>query len=253
MNELDQDTMSDAFHACWSAAGNHLNRQVEGGIKFWLRAHPYPPYLEHLSFRLGNQLFYVRVEDVDGQVQGPGNSDGLITAATATLGVPCVLPMRQHISGQWVAALPGWGLLDADGHAPLDPVALVTDQNIEMTPWELQDMAVQVVCGALKRDGFELMSWQSNPVVDPSLWFIGSSGGPEWVVVRAACYPAKTAARPDNWEDIAEACSQMSDTGHFASVGIVSAAQSFEDANEAPVPLWRGHAMQVRFKWLESA
>jgi hypothetical protein len=38
MNELDQDTMSDAFHACWSAAGNHLNRQVEGGIKFWLRA-----------------------------------------------------------------------------------------------------------------------------------------------------------------------------------------------------------------------
>ena len=61
MNELDQISMSDAFHACWSAAGNHLNRQVEGGIKFWLRAHPYPPYLEHLSFRLGNQLFYVRV------------------------------------------------------------------------------------------------------------------------------------------------------------------------------------------------
>jgi hypothetical protein len=159
----------------------------------------------------------VRVEDVDGQVQGPGNSDGFITAATAY------------------------------------PVALVTDQNIEMTPWELQDMAVQVVCGALKRDGFELMSWQSNPEVDPSLWFIGSSGGPEWVVVRAARYPAKTAARPDNWEDITEACSQMSDTGHFASVGIVSAAQPFEDADEAPVPLWRGHARQVWYGGLESA
>ena len=54
MNELNQDAMSDAFRACWSAAGNRLNNQVEGGIKFWLRAHPYPQYLEHLSFSLGN-------------------------------------------------------------------------------------------------------------------------------------------------------------------------------------------------------
>jgi hypothetical protein len=253
MYEIDQDTMSDAFRACWSAAGNHLNHQVEGGIKFWLRAHPYPPYLEHLSFRLGNQLFYVRVEDIDGEVQGPGNSDGFITAATGTNGVPCVLPMRQHIGGQWVAALPGWGLLDADGQTPIDPVALVTDQNIEMTPWEVQDLAVQVVCGALRRDGLQLMSWQSNPQVDPSIWFIGASGGPEWVVVRTARYPTKTATRPSNWEAIAEGCSQMSDTGHFASVFVMSAAQPHEGPDEEPVPMWRGHAMQVRFKGLESA
>jgi len=96
------------------------------------------------------------------------------------------------------------------------------------------------------------MSWQSNPQVDPSVWFIGSSGGPEWVVVRAATYPARSVPRPDNWDDIAEACSQMSDTGHFASVGIVSAAQPHEVPDEEPVPLWRGHAMQVRFKGLES-
>ena len=59
---------------------------------------------------------------------------GFSTAADATHGVPCVLPMRQHISGQWVAALPGWGLLDADGQTHIDPVALVTDDKIEMTP-----------------------------------------------------------------------------------------------------------------------
>jgi hypothetical protein len=28
------------------------------------------------------------------------------------------------------------------------------------------------------------MSWQGNPSVDPSIWFVGDSG-PEWVVVRA--------------------------------------------------------------------
>jgi hypothetical protein len=247
MYEIEQDVMSDAFRACWSAAGNHLNRQVEGGIQSWLRAHPHPPYLEHLSFRLGNQLFYVRIDDVDGQVQGPGNPHGFITAAAGTNGVPCVLPMRQLLGGQWVAALAGWGLLEADGHTPLDPVARVTDEKIEMTPWELQDMAVQVVCGALRRDGFELMSWQANPQVDPSIWFIGNSGGPEWVVVRAARYPERSAARPANWEDIAEGCSQLSPVGHFASVGIVSAAQSFEAEDEPPLPLWRGHGMHVRY------
>ncbi len=71
--------------------------------------------------------------------------------------------------------------------------------------------------------------------------------------MRAATYPARSAPRPDNWDELAEACSAMSDTGDFASVGIVSAAQSLAEAEEEPVPMWRGHAMQVRFKGLESA
>lgn len=57
----------------------------------------------------GNQLFYVRVDDIDGELQGSGNPHELIIAADATHGVPCLLHMRQHIIGQWVAALPGFG------------------------------------------------------------------------------------------------------------------------------------------------
>jgi hypothetical protein len=59
---------------------------------------------------------------------------------------------------------------------PVDPRALVTDERIEMTDWELHDMAVQVVREHLQQQGFELMSWQGNPEVDPSIWFIGKSG-----------------------------------------------------------------------------
>ena len=40
-----------------------------------------PPFLGHLSFRLGNRLFFVRVEDVDGKAHGPGTIRGLATAA----------------------------------------------------------------------------------------------------------------------------------------------------------------------------
>ena len=252
MYEIEMQEISRAFYPCWKAAGIHLSKQVDGGIQSWLRAHPYPPFLEHLSFRLGNQLFFVRVEDVDGKVDGPGGLRGLARAAGDANGHACILPMKKRLLGRaWVADRPGWGLLDAETRTPIDPVALVTEENIAMTPWELHDMAVQVVRGHLEKQGFELMLWQGNPEVDPSIWFVGKSGGPEWVVVRSVRYPERTAKRPLNWAAIADSCARMSGTGHFAAVAVASVSQPFQSDAEAPVPLWRGHGMHVRFTGLE--
>ncbi len=252
MYEIDMQEMSSDFFQCWQSAGIHLGKQVDGGIQSWLRAHPYPPFLEHLSFRLGNQLFFVRIEDVDGKVQGPGNTQGYKTAALDANGRACIMPMKKSLLGaSWEPALPGWGLLDADTMQPINPVELVTDQKIEMTACEVHDMAVQVVRDYLEREGFKLMSWQGNPQVDPSVWFIGSSKRPEWVVVRSTKFPENSASRPDNWQDIASSCARLSDTGHFASVAFVSVDQPFESAQESAVPLWRGYGMHVRFTGLE--
>ena len=65
----------------------HLNTQVQGGIQGWLRAHPYPPFLEHLSFRLGNQLFFIRIV-VDTNISGPGNMKGLVALANEATAMP---------------------------------------------------------------------------------------------------------------------------------------------------------------------
>jgi len=251
MNEIEMEEMSQAFVACWKDALIHLSAQVDGGIQSWLRAHPYPPFLEHLSFRLGNQLFFVRVVDVDGNLCGPGNPQGLLAAAQMANGHACILPMKMRFGGDWVADRPGWGLLDPDTGRPIDPVDLVTDEKIEMTPWEVQDMAVQVVRDHLVEQGFELIYWQGHPEVNPSIWFIGKSGQPEWVVVRPAKFPARIAERPANWQEIAASCARTSDTGHFASVAIASAYQPFKSSDEDPVPLWRGHHLEVDFTGLE--
>ncbi len=64
-------------------------------------------------------------------------------------------------------------------------------------------------------------------------------------------FPEKNAARPANWQDIANGCSRLSDAGHFASVAMVSVDQPFESADETAVPLWRGHGMHIRFIGLE--
>lgn len=252
MHNIEMHEMSEAFFPCWKAARIHLSNQVDGGIQSWLRGHPYPPFLEDLSFRLGNQLFFVRIEDVQGKAQGPSSMHGLAAAAKHANGIACVLPMKRKLfGGSWVADLPGWGLLDAQTRKPINPVSLVTDENIQMTPWEVHDMAVQIVRGYLQNEGLELMSWQGNPKVDPSIWFVGKSEGPEWVVVRSVEFPAKSAHRPTNWAAIADNCLKLSPTGHFASVAVVSVNQPFKSSEEAAEPLWRGHGMHIRFTGLE--
>ena len=146
MHDIEMQEMSQEFLECWKNAGMHLNDQVQGGIQAWLRAHPYPPFLEHLSFRLGNQLFFIRIEDIDEKVQGPGSLDGLLAVAEGNHGHACLLPMRKKFfDGTWVPDRNGWGLIDVKTKKSIDPISLVTDQEIEMTPWELQDMAVQIV------------------------------------------------------------------------------------------------------------
>ncbi len=250
MIDIEMQEMSPAFFEAWQAAGQHLDRQLQGDHRSWLRSHPNPPFLEHLSFRIGNQLFFVRVEDEDRHVPGPGSVRGLLMVARGCGGHACLLPMRKVGAGGWSPAHPGWGLLDAATGQPLHPVERVSDERIEMTAWELQDFAVQVVRTQLQKEGFKLMSWQSNPDVDPAIWFVGASGGPEWVVVRAARYPANSAARPDNWQAIAASCARQSRIGHFASVAFASTAQPFQQAGEAAVPLWRGHGTHVNYAGL---
>ena len=50
MHDIEMYEMTEAFFPCWKAAGLHLSKQVDGGIQSWLRAHPYPPFLEHCRF-----------------------------------------------------------------------------------------------------------------------------------------------------------------------------------------------------------
>ncbi len=251
MHQIDMQHMSEAFFACWEAAGLHLDRQVDGGIRSWGRAHPYPPFLEHLSFRLGNQLFFVRVEDASGWVQGPGDVHGLLRIAEQCRGHACMLPMTASRSGKdWVADRPGWGLLDAHTGKAINPAALVTDELIVMSPWEVQHVAVQVVRDHLDERGFEIMSWQSDPATDPSIWFVGESKGPEWVVVRSASSHQGHAPPPQNWAGIAQVCVSLSTTGHFASVCIESAQQVHAAPTDPAIPLWRGHGMHVDFRGL---
>lgn len=248
MHDIQMHEVSDEFAYCWQAAGRHIHRQMQGQVP-WLKANLNPPFLEHLSFRLGNQLFFVRLEDVDGKLELPASRQALLTIAEGCKGHACLMPMQRERGG-WIAAGSGWGLLDVRTGRSLDPISLVSDDRIEMTDWELQDFAVQIVRNHLEKQGRELMSWQGNPSVDPSIWFVGDHE-PEWVVVRAIRYPKKSAGLPANWRAIAERCARIGIAGHFASVSVANADDAFDPAGTVPpMPLWRGHALLASFEGL---
>ena len=246
MHDIEMQTASEEFARCWHEAGRHIQRQVQGPLHSWLKVNLDPPFLEHLSFRLGNQLFFIRIEDADGKLEVPGSRRGLQMVADGCKGHACLMPMRRQ-AAKWEPAMPGWGLLDVQTGVPVNPVALVSDERIEMTDWEMQDFAVQIVRDWLSKQGRKLMSWQGNPAVDPSIWFVGDHG-PEWVVVRAARYPRKTAEPPGNWAAIAADCARLSRSGHFASVAVAHADEVFDPTGAVPpTPLWRGHGSLASF------
>jgi hypothetical protein len=240
---------SEEFARCWCTAGQHIERQVQGPLRSWLKSNLNPPFLEHLSFRLGNQLFFIRIEDVGGRLEVPGNPEGLLRIAQGCKGYPCLMPMRRR-AGNWEPVPGGWGLVDARSGAAIDPFVLVSDERIEMTDWELQDFAVQIVRDELAKSGRKLMSWLGDPEVNPSIWFVGDKG-PEWVVVRAVRYPKLQADPPANWPEIAKACAKLGKTGNFASVSVGNRDDAFDPSGRIPPePLWRGHAMTVRYQGL---
>ncbi len=245
---------TEEFAQCWNAAGSHIQRMAGGDLMSWLKATLAPPFLEHLSFRLGNQLFFIQIEDEDGMLEVPGSPDGLLAIANGCKGHPCLMPMKK-LGGKWQPSASGWGLIDAETRRSINPISFVTDEKIEMTEWELQDLAVQVVRQQIEKEGHQLMSWNGDPRVNPSVWFVGSSGGPEWVLVRAVRHPEKEATEPENKSELKSHFGKMGFPGHFASVAVASADDPFDPgakSNGNYVPLFRGVGMRIRYEGLRS-
>jgi hypothetical protein len=239
MYDIKQNDVTDEFVKCWMSAGRYLDSQK--GELIWLRTHLAQPMIEHLSFRLGNQIFFIQIFDVDENLMTPTNNiNGLISFSKECKAIPCLLPMKKT-DGEWSVENDVWGLIDPETNKQIIPESFITDESVEMTDWEVQDGAVMIVKNKIEESGKELMSWQSNPQVHPSLWFVGDNG-PEYVVVSSARYPEE-ALPPKNIDDIKESNSRMSGIGYFASVVLASSDDPFDPEakdNGNFLPLIRG-------------
>ena len=203
------------------------------GIRYsWIKFVPrFGPCLDHLSFILGNQAFFVRMEDADGRVEFPGDRKGLERVADGWLGYSCIMPMRRvkDASGatddaeeDWRPVLPDWGLVGPSTGIAVRPPALLVNDPVPATDWELHDFAVNIVGEHLMQMRQKVVAWNTDPATNPSIWFEGG-GQPSWVIVRAYRAPAKSAERPSPdlvWRIRKE--TPVKAKGYFTEVGFES-------------------------------
>ena len=253
--KIERQSATQEFLICLVAAANHLHSTMQS-LKLdnftWLKCDMAEPFLEHLSFRIGNQLFYVQIVDIDEKLPIPTNSSALKMVSKGSKGHPCLMPMKLE-KDNWKPVGESWGLLNAKTGKRLDPISLVTDEDIEMSDWEIHDFGVQIVVDHIKdKLGFEMISAQGNPKVDPSLWFKGGSG-PEWVVLRAVRYPETVGTLPNHIDAIRDSCARIGKTGHFASVCVANGDETFEyEDTGTSLSVIRGKRLFARFKGLKA-
>ena len=247
MYEVNQEPANATFRTAWQCAGKHLQRLGGEGIN-WLRADLNPPLAEHLSFRLGNQLFFIYIE-IGGGIDSPSSKDLFLSVACEATAIPSLMPM-EATAGTFQPVYGGWGLRHARSGVTIDPPSLVSSEHIEMSQWELHDFSIQIVCNQIEKSGGTILSKQPSPHIDPSLWFRDKSG-PAFVVLRSGRYPAMEIPKPHNTKDISASCDRMSRRGFFASVAVANSDQQNAPESVGALPLYRGHGMVVRYNGLE--
>lgn len=249
--KIEMREPNDDFIICWQSAGRHLVRQIDTGTLKFFRAHLNPPILEHLSFILGNHIYFVCVVDEEGLVSSPTGPEQCLYAAEMAKGQPCLMPMKKTTNG-WMPVYAGWGLIDIKSGSLVDPVANITEEKIEISDWELMDFAIQYIVADIEKNGGEIMSTNSNPEVNPSIFFVNEEEQVCFVQVFAGRHPKEPLIDTDLASNLKNNLTPVhAQIGYTACVTVASAYDAFDPDADEGFPLFRGDPYYVKFHGLQ--
>jgi hypothetical protein len=254
MYKIDNPEITNEFHEAWCFAGQELSKQGQGSLN-WLKAELNPPFVDHFSFRLGNQIFSILIDVIDSK--GNNSIDDFekqrqIKFCTKNNITPAVFTIVRNLTGKLDKASSDWNLIDTRTGEAFNPVEMISDAEIPVSEWELHDFGVQVVRNFLTSAGKKIFSFQSMLDLNPTIWF--SEGEKRYfVIVRTAAYPALEAEKTENLIEMKnELCAQHgADGGYFASVVLANTDDPFLPDGEGSLPILRGHGVFVKFKGIE--
>ncbi|MBR0257212.1 MAG: hypothetical protein IJQ58_05695 [Synergistaceae bacterium] len=208
----------------------------------WIKTELSYPSFDDFTFGYKNQIFSVmvlRATEKGILINPRPRIEALRRECSSNNLIPCVFPVH-CVTGK--PFFPGtWNLVDPFAKKAVDPAAMSSDDDIEMSDWELRNWAVQVVYEHLKREGLERLSFSDAPGIDPQIWFRDSDGKECWLEVLYARYP-------DDAENMSFSCSGwpcevLCHNGYIARVGFAGA----EDMSR----LFRTKGAYVKFRGIE--
>ena len=113
MYKIDAYSISEEFLDAWRFAGENLANQGQGSLS-WIRAHLHQPFDDHLSFRVGNQIFSVLVEVENSSMESSLTDREINNQARFCSGnnlVPCIYKVKKTPHGEFERIFSDWNLL----------------------------------------------------------------------------------------------------------------------------------------------
>ena len=253
MHEIKTNEISLDFEKCWTAARKHLIATSEGENCRFIRNSLTPILLDHFSFALGNQIFFIHVNDAESQIAPPSTIDGCIYASEMGKGIPCILTMRKISGEHWIPANSGWGLRHATTGELVHPKNFLTNDDIEISDWELQDIGLRRIVEVIEKSGGTIVSFNSDPTVKPSLYFEDEHNTLHFVVLSTSRYPFAPELSEDITTEIKRRTGDLTSSGFKAEITLVSTDDPFDSNakhNGNYLPLIRGKGYHQKFTGL---
>ena len=227
MYDIDRPEPSQFFIDTRDLVRNWLQQrmnQSEGSR--WIKVDFTYPSFEHLSFSYKNQVFCVVIDIIDENTKKSCLPDKtknlLIRECEKNNLIPCLYKVlvdnpQNPAYNTLKQYSDGWSLFDARNNELIIPEQSGTDDLVEMSEWELNDFAIQVVKNYISNNlKLKVLSYQNIVGINPQLWFIDDNKQKHFVLVRYTMYPNKNAKKPDNIISIQNKCKGYD--GFFASV-----------------------------------
>lgn len=253
MYDIDRPEPSQFFVETRKLVGNWLQQrmdQIEGTR--WIKGYLTYPAFEHLSFSYKNQIFCIVVDIIDKNTNKsylPEKTKNLLIKECEKNNlIPCLYKVlvdnpKNPTYNTLKQYSDGWNLFDARSNEPIIPERLGTDDLVEMSEWELNDFAIQIVRNYITDNlNLKILSYQNIVGIDPQLWFMDENSEKHYVIVRYTMYPNKDAKIPTNIISIQNKCKGYE--GFFASVAFCSKEKN-------PSILYRGQASFISFEGLK--
>ena len=270
---IDRPEPSEIFLKARNLAGAQIQEQFNSlnnnevnssydGFK-WIKAELTFPSFDNLTFIYKNSIFAVVIEliNIQGSSFNQQQRERLFKACDDNNLIPCLFKIKIQGKQQnsflnifkgkdtqndyeLIPVENGWNLFEARSNNKVNPEIIVNERPTKMSPWELNNFAIQIVRTEIQKLGNEILSFCDLPEINPQIWFKDKNGNINWVIVKHTTSDQDLNYR--EWVGLENKNAQLLPyDGFFASV------QFFSEQTNSSTDLNRGDAMNVNYKRIE--
>ena len=156
----------------------------------WIKSKLSYPAFDDITFAYRNQIFSVivkRTNDEHRVLKQDKKINNLIRECRNNNLIPCIFPISSKTGSPLYPDT--WNLFNVITGKFVNPIQQSSDKLIEVSKWELNNWAIQIVSDYIKGKKCKLLSFCDVLGIDPQIWFEDNHGDKCWIKVIYATYP----------------------------------------------------------------